>query len=110
MKGSKWLAIEVLAAATSGPGKLFPALLSMQAAPSGRARAEKESAALSVFDVDQMRRFAKALSCKVGRSSALVLYPATSQDRCQRGAQGLEELRSKSAKDRSQYANDQTAI
>jgi hypothetical protein len=64
----------------------------------------------SVFDVDQMRRLAKALSCKVGRSSALVLYPATSQNRCQRGTQGLEELRSKSAKDRSQYANDQTAI
>jgi hypothetical protein len=43
----------------------------------------------SVFDVDQMRRFAKGLSFKVGRSSALVLYPATSQDRCQRGTQGL---------------------
>jgi hypothetical protein len=62
------------------------------------------------FDVDQMRRLAKALSSKVGRSSALVLYPATSQNRCQRGTQDLEELRSKSAKDRSQYANDQTAI
>jgi hypothetical protein len=35
-----------------------------------------------------MRRLAKALSFKVGRSSALALYPATSQDRCQRGTQG----------------------
>jgi hypothetical protein len=33
------------------------------------------------FDVDQMRRFAKALSCNVGRSCALALYPATLQDR-----------------------------
>jgi hypothetical protein len=55
------------------------------------------------FDVDQMRRFAKALSCDVGRSSALALYPATSQE-------PLGLRRSKSAKDRSQYANDQTAI
>jgi hypothetical protein len=55
------------------------------------------------FDVDQMRRFAKALSCDVGRSSALALYPATSQE-------PLGLRRSKSAKDRSQYANDQTSI
>jgi hypothetical protein len=60
-----------------------------------------------MFDVDQMRRVAKVLFCEVGRSSALARNFATAVNV---GSRGPEELRSKSAKDRSQYANDQTAI
>ena len=47
-----------------------------------------------VFDADQIRRFAKMLSGQVGRGSFVALRPATSQDLCQDGMQGLEELRS----------------
>jgi hypothetical protein len=48
----------------------------------------------SVFEADQMRRFAKMLSGQVGRGSFVVLRPTASQDRCQGRMQGLEELRS----------------
>jgi len=40
-----------------------------------------------------MGRICKVLSYKAGRGSSVVLPPTASQDRCQGGMQGLEELR-----------------
>jgi hypothetical protein len=69
-------------AATSGPRKFL--LHSLRWSRCG----------IGNFDADQIRRFAKVLSGRVGRGSFVALRPATSQDRCQDGMQGLEELRS----------------
>jgi hypothetical protein len=63
----------------------------------------------SVFDVDQMRRFAKALSSKLGGVLPWCCIPRLRRTAVSVGRKGLEELRS-NAKGRSQYANDQTAI
>jgi hypothetical protein len=56
-----------------------------------------------VFDLDQCANLQKCYPVKLGEALPVVLRPAASQDRCQDGMQGLEELRWAKAQQSSRF-------